>query len=155
MCQSEHWDKNTSLNHVLFQIIEKTKLNENEAKLHFFQVFNNLSTFILIIYGSWFKVVNLQIASAISYLHSKKICHRDLKPENVLLCSSDETQPIVSWNQNHGWIVPKISSNIHLTWNPDSFQVKITDMGLSKLVHLETRLKWVVAAYNIRQNILA
>jgi len=72
------------------KIIEKTKLNENEAKLHFFQ-----------------------IASAISYLHSKKICHRDLKPENVLLCTTDETQPIV----------------------------KITDMGLSKLVHLETRLK--------------
>ena len=39
---------------------------------------------------------NFQIASAISYLHSKKICHRDLKPENVLLCTTDETQPIVS-----------------------------------------------------------
>ena len=71
------------------QIIEKTKLNENEAKLHFFQVRNGLFT-------SLNNCSILQIASAISYLHSKKICHRDLKPENVLLCSSDETQPIVS-----------------------------------------------------------
>ena len=35
------------------KIIDKTKLNEAEAKLHFFQ-----------------------IASAIKYLHFKKICHR-------------------------------------------------------------------------------
>ena len=45
------------------KIIEKTKLNEDEAKLKFFQ-----------------------IASAMKYLHFKKIRHRDLKPENVLLC---------------------------------------------------------------------
>ena len=45
------------------KIIEKTKLNEDEAKLKFFQ-----------------------IASAMKYLHFKKIRHRDLKPENMLLC---------------------------------------------------------------------
>ena len=38
---------------------------------------------------------------------SQNICHRDLKPENVLLCSVDDSNPIV----------------------------KITDMGLSKLVN--------------------
>ena len=54
------------------KIIEKTKLNEAEAKLHFFQ-----------------------IALAIQYLHFKKICHRDLKPENVLLSLSDQSLPIV------------------------------------------------------------
>ena len=43
------------------KIIEKTKLNEAEAKLHFFQ-----------------------IALAIKYLQFKKICHRYLKPGTVL-----------------------------------------------------------------------
>ena len=47
------------------------------------------------------------------YLHSKKICHRDLKPENILLCSLDDKNPVI----------------------------KITDMGLSKLVDLGTVLK--------------
>ena len=54
------------------KIIKKTKLNEAEAKLNFFQ-----------------------IASAIKYLHFKKICHRDLKPENMLLCSSNKSLLIV------------------------------------------------------------
>jgi len=69
------------------KIIEKTKFNEFEAKLHFYQM-----------------------ASAIKYLHSKNICHRDLKPENILLCSQDDKNPVI----------------------------KITDMGLSKLVDLDT-----------------
>lgn len=72
------------------KIIEKTKFNDAEAKLHFYQ-----------------------IVSAIKYLHAKNICHRDLKPENVLLCSEDNINPVV----------------------------KITDMGLSKLVDLGTVLK--------------
>ena len=72
------------------KIIEKTRFNETEAKLHFYQM-----------------------ASAMEYLHSKKICHRDLKPENILLCSLDDKNPVV----------------------------KITDMGLSKLVDLGTVLK--------------
>jgi len=71
------------------KIIEKTRMNESEAKVHFYQ-----------------------IASAIAYLHSRNICHRDLKPENVLLCSIDDSRPII----------------------------KITDMGLSKLVDLNTQL---------------
>ena len=54
------------------KIIEKTRFNETEAKLHFYQM-----------------------ASAMEYLHSKKICHRDLKPENVLLCSLDDKNPVV------------------------------------------------------------
>jgi len=72
------------------KIIEKTRFNESEAKLHFYQM-----------------------ASAMQYLHSKKICHRDLKPENILLCSLDDKNPVI----------------------------KITDMGLSKLVDLGTVLK--------------
>ena len=72
------------------KIIEKTRFNESEAKLHFYQM-----------------------ASAIQYLHSKNICHRDLKPENILLCSQDDENPVI----------------------------KITDMGLSKLVDLGTVLK--------------
>lgn len=72
------------------KIIEKSKLDESAAKIYFFQ-----------------------IASAIEYLHSKKICHRDLKPENILLCSVDDRNPLV----------------------------KITDMGLSKLLVDQTRLK--------------
>jgi len=72
------------------KIIEKTRFNETEAKLHFYQM-----------------------ASAMEYLHSKKICHRDLKPENILLCSQDDKNPVV----------------------------KITDMGLSKLVDIGTVLK--------------
>ena len=43
------------------KIIKKTKLNEAQAKLNFFQ-----------------------IALAIKYMHFKKICHRDLKNEKVL-----------------------------------------------------------------------
>ena len=54
------------------KIIEKTKLNKAEAKLHF-----------------------SQIAFGIKYLHFKKICQRNLKPENLLLCMSDESLPIV------------------------------------------------------------
>jgi len=72
------------------KIIEKTRLNESEAKVHFYQ-----------------------ITSAIAYLHKNHICHRDLKPENVLLCSVDDSRPII----------------------------KITDLGLSKYVdmsHLAT-----------------
>ena len=72
------------------KIIERTRLNETEAKIHFYQ-----------------------IASAIKYLHSKNICHRDLKPENMLFCSVDDSNPVI----------------------------KITDMGLSKLVDLGTVLK--------------
>ena len=47
-----------------------------------------------------------QIVLSIKYLHFKKICHRDLKPKNEQLCLSDELLLIV----------------------------KITDLGLSKLV---------------------
>ena len=75
---------------LLDKIIKKTRFNETEAKLHFYQM-----------------------ASAMEYLHSKTICHRDLKPENILLCSQDDKNP----------------------------GVKITDMGLSKLVDLGTFLK--------------
>ena len=67
---------------LLEKIKDGKKLDEFEAKLHFYQ-----------------------IASGIQYLHSKNICHRDLKPENVLLCTLDDSRPVV----------------------------KITDMGMAKL----------------------
>ena len=54
------------------KIIEKTKMKEAKAKLHFFQ-----------------------ILSAIKYLHFKKICQRNLKPANMLLCSKGKPVPIV------------------------------------------------------------
>ncbi len=54
------------------KIIAKTRFNEEEAKLHFYQ-----------------------ILSAVQYLHSKNIAHRDLKPENILLCSKDDDKPII------------------------------------------------------------
>ena len=54
------------------KIIEKTKLKEAEAQLHFFQ-----------------------IALEIKYIHFKKICHRDLKVWNMLLCLLEELLPIV------------------------------------------------------------
>ena len=72
------------------KIIDKTKLNKDKSRLHFYQM-----------------------VSAIQYLCSKNICHRDLKPENILLCSADNCKLIV----------------------------KITDMGLSKLVNWEIVLK--------------
>ena len=54
------------------KIIEKTKFQEQEAKLYF-----------------------IQIVSAIEYLHAENICHRDLKPENILLCSDDDSNPVI------------------------------------------------------------
>jgi len=59
------------------------------------------------------KVVFIQLASALKYLHSKNIAHRDLKPENILLSSSDDNKMLC----------------------------KITDMGLSKLVDLDAQSK--------------
>ena len=57
------------------KIIENTKLNK--ARLNFFQN-----------------------ASAIKYLHFKKICHRDLMPENMLLCSKQVTAHCEDHGQN-------------------------------------------------------
>lgn len=35
------------------------------------------------------KVVMRQVASAVEFMHSKKLVHRDIKPENILVLSSD------------------------------------------------------------------
>ena len=53
-----------------------------------------------------------QMVSAVEYLHKKNIAHRDLKPENILL-SNDDSNPLI----------------------------KISDMGLSKLVDHTTFLQ--------------
>lgn len=53
-----------------------------------------------------------QMVSAVKYLHKKNIAHRDLKPENILL-SNDDSNPLI----------------------------KISDMGLSKLVDHTTFLQ--------------
>lgn len=58
------------------------------------------------------KLYFYQMVSGVKYLHSKNIAHRDLKPENILL-SSDDLNPLI----------------------------KITDMGLSKLVDHTTFLQ--------------
>ena len=58
------------------------------------------------------KLYFYQMVSAVKYLHSKNIAHRDLKPENILL-SNDDLNPLI----------------------------KISDMGLSKLVDHTTFLQ--------------
>jgi len=59
------------------------------------------------------KLYFYQICSAIEYLHAKGICHRDLKPENILLCSGKDSKLII----------------------------KLSDLGLSKLLHFGTALR--------------
>lgn len=55
------------------KVIEKTRFNEQEARLYFYQM-----------------------VSAVEYLHSAKIAHRDLKPENVLLLHfDDDSDPLI------------------------------------------------------------
>ena len=58
------------------------------------------------------KIHFYQMLSAVQYLHQHNIAHRDLKPENILL-SNDDTNPLI----------------------------KISDMGLSKLVDHTTFLQ--------------
>ncbi|CAM1308636.1 CHEK2 (predicted) [Pycnogonum litorale] len=58
------------------------------------------------------KVLFYQIVQAVKYLHSMNITHRDLKPENILLTNDD-----------------------------DETLIKVTDFGLSKLVHTATMMQ--------------
>ena len=40
-------------------------------------------------------VLNLQVLSAVAYMHSEGVVHRDLKPENLLYHSTDEDSKIM------------------------------------------------------------
>lgn len=39
-----------------------------------------------------------QIADALKYLHSKRICHRDLKPGNILITHNGDTVKVIDFN---------------------------------------------------------
>ncbi|KAF4553598.1 Protein kinase domain-containing protein 38 [Elsinoe fawcettii] len=52
------------------------------------------------------KSMAVQVLTALSYLHTKRITHRDIKPDNILIANAD----------------------------PDNFWVKLSDFGLSKVV---------------------
>ncbi len=71
------------------KIIEKTKRQEAEAKLHLYQ-----------------------IVSAIQHLHSKNSAHRDLKPENIPLRTDDDLHPVVKVTEGDFSFPAKLWSKI-------------------------------------------